>query len=120
MRTSAGGRTVDDKYESLRLIAATFCTSSFAGLAALLRSGRRLTLVAIVSSMLNSGLLGMILFLVGYQKYQGNPYLLVGISILAGLGGMTIIDFAIQVIEKGGLHIHIRTKDPEDNQDEPH
>lgn len=84
-------------YDPLRLFEATSALSSFAGLAELLRSGRPITTRAVLSAMLNSGLIGLAIGLVWYHKFlgDGNVYFLVGVCVLAGLGGATFIDFAI-------------------------
>lgn len=72
-----------------------FGVSSFAGLAALIRNGKRPTRMDIFSAMLNSGLIGLALAMLWFHKFQDNIYFLIGITILAGLGGATMVDFVL-------------------------
>lgn len=78
----------------------SFLGASFAGLANQLRSGRALTARGVAAAMLNSGFVGVVIFLVGYQSFRDNLPYLVGMSLLAGIGGATILDFAIQLIRR--------------------
>lgn len=84
--------------EPVKLFGGIFVASSFAGLAALLRSRQKVSFRAVASAMLNSGFIGTIIGLIWYSQYrETNLYFLVGVSILAGLGGSTTIDFVLQV-----------------------
>lgn len=92
--------------------------SGLAGLAALLRSGKPLTWLGVLSAFLNSGLLGLGLAMVWATQFQETPHTLVGICVLVGLGGMPTIDFLLGLLQKGGLSITfqngiLRTKDKE-------
>jgi hypothetical protein len=79
------------------LFAGIFVAASFGGLASLLRSKRQITTRLVVSAMLNSGLFGWVIAGGMWRQYGGeNPTLIFAISILAGLGGTTMIDFALQ------------------------
>jgi hypothetical protein len=91
-----------DQYDPMRLFGTTSALASFAGLAELLRSGRPITTRSVVSAMLNSGLIGLSIGLVWYHKYlgEGNVYFLIGVCVLAGLGGATFVDFASQLLRK--------------------
>ena len=51
-----------------------FFGASFAGLAAHLRLGRKITRLAILTAMLNSGFIGSIIALMGYQKFSDDPW----------------------------------------------
>lgn len=108
-----GGQMGDDRFHALQVFLSCFSISSLGGLAALLRSGKKITVRAILSSMLYSGLVGLVIGLVWYRFLSGdeNIYFLIGVSGLAGLGGATVLDFVVQVITKGGLNITIRPKD---------
>ena len=99
-KTSTGVVAVDDKLDPIKAFLAVFSISSFAGLAALLRSGRKLDARAVASSMLNSGLLGLGIGFLWWKYYSGeqNVWFLFGVSLLAGLGGTTMVDFAVQVM----------------------
>lgn len=100
--------------EPISVFLAAFGTSSFAGLAALLRSGKQLSKMAIASAMLNAGLLGLVIAMVWWHQFSGseeNIYWLIGLCILSGLGGMTVIDFALQLLKKGGVNITFKPVD---------
>lgn len=84
---------------------ASFCLSGFAGIAALLRSGKPLTVLSVSSSLLNSGLLGLAMAMVWYVRFQENIYFLVGVCVLAGLGGMTSVDLVLTLVRKGGFNV---------------
>lgn len=75
--------------------------ASLAGLAASMRAGHPLTKIEIVSAMLNSGLFGFVVFCLG-AHYWGTDslFLLVGVSVLSGLGGNSAIDFARSAFRK--------------------
>lgn len=81
--------------------------SSFAGLASLLRSGAKLTVGTVFSAALNSGLLGLGIALLWYTKYQDNIYFLIGVCVLAGLGGTSMLDFVIAAFRRGGLTVSV-------------
>ncbi len=95
-----------ERLDPIWVFISTFAITSFAGLAALLRSGKELTVRAIVSAMLNSGLLGLAIGMIWYKYYfSDNVWFLIGVSLLAGLGGMTVVDFLLQILRKGGIEI---------------
>lgn len=101
-----------DKTSPLEVLAACFALSSTGGLAALLRSGRRLDWRIVASAMLYSGLTGLVIGLVWYNYFDGrqNIFFLLGVSGLAGLGGTTLIDLLLQVFTNGGVTIEIAPK----------
>lgn len=101
-----------DRLSPFHVFLSAFSISSLGGLAAYLRSERELSTRLLVSAMLNSGLLGLAIAFCWYTYFHGrdNVYLLIGITLLSGLGGLTVVDFAIGVVKKGGLDIHIETK----------
>lgn len=75
--------------------------ASLGGLAALLRSGQNITPRQLFSALLNSGLVGLIIALLLWSRYGGkDPYLLFGVSALAGFGGATTIDLIQQYVRK--------------------
>lgn len=96
-----------DKTNPIYVFLSAFGVSSFAGLAALLRAGKPVNGVTIFSAMLNSGLMGLALGLLWYNKFQDNIYFLIGVCVLAGLGGATMIDFILQAFKAGGLSINV-------------
>lgn len=67
--------------------------SSFAGLAALLRTPNKPTNIKnIITYMLNSGILGLIISLLWYFKFKDNIYFLIGLCVAAGLGGLGFVE----------------------------
>lgn len=82
-----------------------FLGGSLGGLAALLRTNKNLSWRNIVSAMLNSGIITLVIGLVWYKQYaETNLYFLLGVSLLAGLGGATTIDFVTLYIRQKFLH----------------
>jgi hypothetical protein len=78
-----------------------FGGGSLGGLAALLRGNHALTKRNVFSAMLNSGMMALVIALVWWSNYKDtNLFFLVGISILAGLGGATTLDFVTLYIRK--------------------
>jgi len=98
---------MDNTISPLGVFLASFGVSALAGLAALLRSGKPLTILGLLSAILNSGLLGLGICLLWFTKFQDNIYFLVGVCVMAGLGGMTTIDFALTALRKGGFSIKL-------------
>lgn len=94
---------MQDRISPLTVFICAFGVSSFAGLAALLRAGKQVNFVAVASASLNSGFLGLAIALLWFTKYQDNIYFLIGMCVLAGLGGATMIDFVIQAVKTSGL-----------------
>jgi len=84
--------------------------ASLAGLAGELRSNRPLTRRSIGAALLNSAVWSLIVFLLGYGALKDDLTYLIGVSLLAGIGGATASDFMVQLIKKG-LRIHIRIDD---------
>jgi len=86
-----------------------FFGASFAGLATQLRNGKVLTTRSIAAAMLNSGFIGMIIFLMGFQMFTDNIHYLIGLCLLAGIGGSTMLDFFITFLKKNrGVIITIK------------
>lgn len=90
-----------------------FVVSALAGLAALLRSSEEMTKLKVCSAVLNSGLMGLGISLLWYNKFQENIPFLIGICVLAGLGGMTTLDFVVAAIRKGGFSVKIGPDGPD-------
>lgn len=86
-----------------------FFGASFAGLATQLRNGKVLTARSVTAAMLNSGFIGVIIFLMGYKMFTDNIHYLIGLCLFAGIGGATMLDFIITVFKKkAGVIITIR------------
>lgn len=108
-REAAKTMASPEAFDPLKVFWSAFGIASFAGLAALLRSGKKLTWLAVFAAMLNAGLIGLAICLLWYTKFRSedNIYFLIGVCALAGLGGTTVIDFVIQLCKKGGVSITI-------------
>lgn len=84
-----------------------FGVASFAGLAALLRSGTALTYINVLSAIMNSGIMGLGIALLWYTKFQDNIYFLIGVCVLAGLGGASMVEFVVAAFKRGGLSVSL-------------
>lgn len=101
---------------AIGVFAVAFIASALAGIAAYLRTNKPITVLAIITASLNSGLLGLAIALLWFQKFQENIYFLVGICVVTGLTGAAGLDFILTAIQKGGLSIKFDgTKDDKGN-----
>lgn len=82
------------------VFASAFAVSALAGLAALLRSDKELSRKNVAAHVLNSGIMGLGLSLLWYVKFQENLYFLIGLCVVAGLGGMTTVDLVVEAGHK--------------------
>lgn len=101
---------MDGEYlHSLSVFASAFGVSAFAGLATVLRFGKKLSKVTIASAMLNAGFLGLAIALIWYQNYRQaeNVQGLIGICVLAGMGGSTLTDLLISMLAGAGVKVII-------------
>lgn len=104
----------DDKLTPLTLFLSAMGLSSVGGLAALLRSHRSLSVRTLVAAAIYSGITGLIIALLSYNYFGvTNPYFLLGVCGLAGVGGTTVLDFLVQVFKNGGVNITIRPEGAE-------
>lgn len=108
---------LDDKLTPFQILAACFGLSSLAGVAALLRSNKILDPRTVIAAFLYSGLFGLVIGLVWFNYFApANHYFLVGVSGLAGLGGVSLIDVLVQLITRGvSVKIHV---DPDNDATE--
>lgn len=99
----------DEHVHALSVFASAFGAASFAGLATLLRFARRISRLSVVSAMLNSGFLGLAIALIWYQNYREakNVYGLIGICVVAGMGGSTMTDLLISLLSGAGIKVTI-------------
>lgn len=91
---------VDESISASGVFASAFFVSALSGLVALLRSGEKLTGPSVASATLNSGLLGLGISLIWFLKFRENSYFLIGICVMAGLGGMSTVDLALSIFRK--------------------
>lgn len=107
-----------DRLTPLQVLLACFTLSSLGGLAALMRSGAVLTWRSVLSALLYSGVFGLVYSLVWYNYFDGerqNFFFLIGSSGLVGLGGTTLLDFAVQVMARGGVKIVLKPDGDDDD-----
>lgn len=99
----------EDVLHALAIFCSAFGVSAFAGLATLLRFARKLSKLTVVSAMLNAGFLGLAISLLWYQNYRKaeNIYGLIGVCVLAGMGGSTLTDILISLLSGAGIRVTI-------------
>jgi hypothetical protein len=95
------------------IFVASFALAAFAGLAALFRSTMPISRRSVLSAILNSGFLGLALSLLWFHKFAHNLHMLVGVCLLAGLGGNTTLEFILQAFRSGGLNIRFGGSTPQ-------
>jgi hypothetical protein len=100
---------LDEYLHSLSVFASAFGVSAFAGLATFLRFAKKLSQIGVISAMLNAGFLGLAIALTWYQNYlkSENVYGLLGICVLAGMGGSTLTDLLISLLSGAGIKVTI-------------
>ena len=115
---------------SLSVFASAFGVAAFAGLATLLRFARKISKLAVVSAMMNAGFLGLAIALLWYRHYEQarNIHGLIGVCVLAGMGGSTLTDLLISLLSGAGIRVTIMherdshgtdTPSPSDNDHGP-
>jgi hypothetical protein len=103
---------MQDNLNPIHVFIACFSLASVAGISSLVRSGKELTVRTILAAGCYSGLLGLVIGLLWYNYFApANIFFLIGVSCLAGLGGVSLIDVIVQVIARGGVNILIQPKD---------
>ena len=113
----------DEHLHAVSVFLSAFGAASFAGLATLLRFARKISRLSVVSAMLNSGFLGLAIALIWYQNYRDakNVYGLIGICVIAGMGGSTLTDLLISLLSGAGIKvtiIHERDRDGDYQNDQ--
>jgi hypothetical protein len=100
----------DEALHSLSVISSAFGVAAFAGVATLLRFAKKISKLAVISAMLNSGFLGLAIALIWYQNYRQaeNIFGLIGICVLAGMGGSTVTDLLISLLSGAGIRVVIQ------------
>jgi ABC-type Fe3+-siderophore transport system permease subunit len=77
--------------------------------AAKLRKGDVVTLRECAVAGLYSACVGLVIGLIWYNYWgPANPYFLIGVSGLAGLGGVSLADVIVQLMARGGVKIVVQ------------
>jgi hypothetical protein len=106
---------MNDKLTPLQVLICCFSIASLAGIAALLRSNKDLNVRTITSATLYSGLFGLVIGLIWYNYFAPtNLFFLIGVSGLAGLGGVSLLDVVLQLITNG---VNVRISVEPDDED---
>lgn len=100
---------LDDR-SALQTFAACFAISSACGIAAKLRKGDAVPTREWAVAGFYSGCVGLVIGLLWYNYWgPANPYFLIGVSGLAGLGGVSVAEIFVQIMSKGGILIQVRS-----------
>ncbi len=51
-----------------------------------------------------------------YAKMKDDVFFLVGVAAVAGLGGMTTVDFVVAALKKGGLNVSFEQEKKDDQK----
>lgn len=112
----------DHDISPLMVFISAFGLAASAGLAAMLKFSRHVTLVGVLSSMLYSGLSGLMIALFWYNRFRSddNIYALLAGCIAAGLTGAKISDVVMRfVANKFNVNITLVAEDkPDEKPDE--
>lgn len=102
-----------NQLDPLWLFILAFSVAAMAGVARLLRTSQLITFRLFLSAILNSGALGLCMALLLFTWFKDNTWFLLGLCLLAGLGGMTALGFILSILRQGGitLDIHVKDKD---------
>lgn len=87
---------INDAVEPWLLFGGIYLVASIGGVAALLRSKRELTPRMFWSAFLNSGLASVGMAFILYESLP--VYKLIGVSVLCGVGGVSIVDATVQAL----------------------
>lgn len=87
---------ISDAVEPWILFGGIYIVASIGGVAALLRSKRELTTRMFWSAFLNSGLASVGMAFILYESLP--VYKLIGVSVLCGVGGVSIVDATVQAL----------------------
>jgi CHASE2 domain-containing sensor protein len=104
------------EYNAILIFLTAFIVSGTAGVAAFLRSGKEPTKLSIITASLNSGLLGLSIALLWYQKL--NIYTLIGVCVISGLTGAAGFDAILASIQKEVFKTYITSKDKDEKKNE--
>src|SRR5688572_14619003 len=90
--------------------------SGLAGISAYLKSNPDPKIAPLVTSFMNSGLLGLAMSLIWLRSFSDNVYSLIGLCVLIGLLGASGQEFALSLLTKSGLTIDFRPKKDKDEE----
>lgn len=95
--------------------------ASALGLSMYLRSGGALTVRTAVAALLHSMVWGVVVFLIGYSSLRNDIPMLLGFSILSGLGSASFADLLLMVVKnKLGISVTfnppVKAKDTNDEK----
>jgi hypothetical protein len=80
--------------------------ASAMGLGVYIRSGNALTVRAVVGVLLHSLIWGIVVFLLGYSTLRSDIPMLLGLSILSGIGTASVVDLVLMAIKmKFGISV---------------
>lgn len=74
--------------------------ASLLGLSMLLRSRHELTHRAVLGALLHSAVWGVVVFLVSYSTLKQDLPMLLGLSIMSGLGSASLLDLVLMVVKQ--------------------
>lgn len=95
-------------WNSLTVFILAGIVSALSGIAAVLRTEKDFTLFRVIVVTFNATLLGLGLSMIWYTYFEKSPNILVGLCILIGLGGTSIMDVIINAFKNGGLSISFK------------
>ena len=95
------------------LFVTAFLVAGMAGVAALLRTSKTITLRLFMSALLNAGALGLGIAFFLFNYCKDSRWFLLGICLFAGLGGMTALGF-FMLLFREGLRLDIHVKGPKE------
>lgn len=82
--------------------------ASMLGLSMLLRSGHELTRRAVFGALLHSAVWGVVVFLLTYSTLKGDLPMLLGLSMMSGLGSASLVDLVLMgVKQRFGISVTI-------------
>lgn len=87
---------MNHEYDPIGVLTSCFAVASLSGIAVLLRSEKPLSVRIVFASFLYNGLAGLTIGLLWYNYFEGkNPFFVIGVSSLAGMGLINLADVAL-------------------------
>ena len=84
--------------------------SGIAGITAYLKANKEPEWIAGITAFLNSSMLGLAISCLWLRNFKDNPFMLIGLCIMIGLGGASGQALIMGVISKSGLTINFDPK----------